>query len=415
MSDCTALDCPAPVAAAAPAGTDAAAWPAVVSLSLGVFALVTAEFLPASLLTPMAGDLSISDGLAGQTVTATAVVGAVAGPAVVVGTSRFDRRRVLLILTALLVVSNALAAAAPDLPTLLVSRILLGVSLGGFWAMSAALAMRLVPFALMPRAMAIVLTGVSLATVCAAPVGAWIGEQWGWRVAFLVADAVAVVALVTQLATVPPLPSRGRATLGTFALLLSRQRVRIGLAIVVLVVSAHFAAFTYVRPFLEQVPRMGVDTIALVLLGYGVGGFFGNLAGGFLAERSERTAVVSASGLIAATALTLVLLGISTGVSGAATALWGFAFGALPVGVQTWITRAAPDHAESAGGLLLTSFQVAIASGAVFGGLLVDGFGPRGPIRLNSMEQPGMSGGGRLPVRALAGPSPGAGMSDAPP
>jgi predicted MFS family arabinose efflux permease len=76
----------------------------------------------------------------------------------------------------------------------------------------------------------------------------------------------------------------------------------------------------------------------------------------------------------------LVLLGVSTGISGTATALWGFAFGALPVGAQTWITRAAPDHAESAGGLLLTAFQVAIASGAVFGGLLVEGFGARGPI-----------------------------------
>ncbi|WP_207476425.1 MFS transporter [Arenibaculum pallidiluteum] len=376
MSECTATaECAADVSE-----RETAAWPAVVSLSLGVFALVTAEFLPASLLTPMASDLSISDGLAGQAVTATAVVGAIAGPAVVIGTSRFDRRWILLGLTALLIISNALAAAAPNLPVLLFSRILLGISLGGFWAMSAALAMRLVPPELMPRAMAIVLTGVSLATVCAAPVGAWIGDRWGWRAAFIIADAVALAALLAQFVTVPPLPSRDRATLGTFGLLLRRPRVRIGLAIVALVVSAHFAAFTYVRPFLEQVPRMGVDMISLVLLAYGVGGFFGNFAGGFLAERSERVAVAFASGAIAATALALVLLGISTGVSGAATALWGFAFGALPVGAQTWITRAAPDHAESAGGLLLTAFQVAIASGAVFGGLLVDGFGPRGPI-----------------------------------
>jgi predicted MFS family arabinose efflux permease len=128
------------------------------------------------------------------------------------------------------------------------------------------------------------------------------------------------------------------------------------------------------------VPHMNVGAISLVLLAYGVGGFFGNLAGGFMAERSEQTAVASAAGLIAAAALILVVLGVSTGLSGAATALWGFAFGALPVGAQTWINRAAPDLAESAGGLLLMAFQVAIATGAVFGGFLVDGFGPRGPI-----------------------------------
>jgi predicted MFS family arabinose efflux permease len=371
-------DCSAAGIAARQEGSPA--WPAVVSLSFGVFSLVTAEFLPASLLTPMARDLFVSDGLAGQAVTATAVVGAIAGPAVVVGTSRVDRRWVLWGLTALLVVSDALAAAAGDLPTLLVSRVLLGVALGGFWAMAAALAMRLVPQELMPRAMAVVLTGVSLATVCAAPVGAWIGDHWGWRMAFVVAAVAAALALVVQVVTVPSLPPTTKATLGAFVTLLKRPRMRNGLAIVTLVVSAHFAAFTYVRPFLEQVPHMNVGAISLVLLAYGVGGFFGNLAGGFLAERSEQTAVASAAGLIAAAALVLVVLGVSMSLSGSATAVWGFAFGALPVGAQTWINRAAPDLAESAGGLLLMAFQVAIATGAVFGGYLVDGFGPRGPI-----------------------------------
>jgi predicted MFS family arabinose efflux permease len=374
MTDCSAA---ADVAARPAAATE---WPAVVSLSLGVFSLVTAEFLPASLLTPMARDLMISDGLAGQAVTATAVVGAIAGPAIVVGTSRFDRRWILWGLTALLVVSDVLAAAAANLPTLLVSRVLLGVALGGFWAMSAALAMRLVPQELMPRAMAVVLTGVSLATVCAAPVGAWIGDHWGWRMAFIVAAVAGAAALIVQVVTVPSLPPTTKATLGAFLTLLGRPRMRNGLAIVAVVVSAHFAAFTYIRPFLEQVPHMNVGAISLVLLAYGVGGFFGNLAGGFMAERSEQTAVASAAGLIAAAALILVVLGVSTGLSGAATARWGFAFGALPVGAQTWINRAAPDLAESAGGLLLMAFQVAIATGAVFGGFLVDGFGPRGPI-----------------------------------
>ncbi|TIW73858.1 MAG: MFS transporter, partial [Mesorhizobium sp.] len=149
------------------------AWGAVVSLALGVFGLVTAEFLPASLLTRLAQDLGVSEGAAGQAVTATAVVGAIAAPTMAIVTKRLDRRLVMWMLTVLLIVSNLLAAFASSLTMLLLARVVLGVALGGFWSMSAAMALRLVPMRLMPRAMSIILTGVSVATVTAAPVGAY--------------------------------------------------------------------------------------------------------------------------------------------------------------------------------------------------------------------------------------------------
>lgn len=136
-----------------------AKWAAVVSLSLGVFGLVTAEFLPVSLLTPLSQDLAISSGIAGQSITVTALVAAVAGPGVVIGTRGIDRRWTLLGLTTLLIISSTLAAFANGLFMLFASRVLLGIGLGGFWAMSAALALRLVPLDKMPRAMAIILTG----------------------------------------------------------------------------------------------------------------------------------------------------------------------------------------------------------------------------------------------------------------
>lgn len=359
---------------------EVAFWRAVLSISLGAFALVTAEFLPASLLTPMAGDLGVTDGIAGQTITATAVIAAIAGPIIVVVTSRLDRRYTLWGLTGLLIASTLFAVGATGLPMLLVSRALLGIALGGFWAMVGALAMRLVPDRLMPRAMAMVNTGILAAMVCSGPIGTWIGDHWGWRMAFAVTGIVGGAALLAQVLTVPSLPATGRATIGTFGLLLRRRSIRIGLLIIGFVVSAHFAGYTYIRPFLEQVPRLSANTISLVLFAFGFGGLLGNFAGGFLAERSERLAVAFSAVAVAATAAMLGLLGASSEVAITMTALWGFAFGALPVGLQTWMTRSAPDHAESAGGLLLTSYQVAIASGAVLGGLLVDGFGARGPI-----------------------------------
>jgi DHA1 family purine ribonucleoside efflux pump-like MFS transporter len=356
------------------------AWAAVVSLSLGVFGLVTAEFLPASLLTRMASDLNVTDGAAGQAVTATAVVGGIAGLTLAIATRSIDRRLVLWTLTLLLVISNLLAATATGLTTLLLARVLLGISLGGFWSMAAAIAMRLVPMRLVPRAMSIVFTGVSIATVCAAPVGAYVGDMWGWRAAFVIAAAVGAIALTVQMLTMPKLPPVAVSSFRTLLDLLKRPSLRIGLIALLLVISGHFAGFTYVRPFLEQVPAFRIEAISLVLLAYGIGGFFGNFAGAFVVERSVRAAVILGSLVIAAMAFAMVAYGSSSILSGAAVAIWGFAFGFLPVGFQTWTVRAASDQAEAAGGLLVTAFQVAITWGASFGGLLVDGFGPLGAI-----------------------------------
>jgi DHA1 family purine ribonucleoside efflux pump-like MFS transporter len=353
-------------------------WPAVASLALGVFGLVTAEFLPASLLTAVAADLHVSEGAAGQTVTATALVGAISAPSIPLLTRRFDRRLVLVALTLLLVLSNVVAATAGSLTVLLAARVMLGIALGGFWSMAAALAMRLVPDHLFARAMSFILTGVSIATVCAAPIGAWMGDHWGWRSAFVAAGAVSVLTLVAQWLTLPPLPPRDNPNLRVLGELLQRPPVRVALLAVLLVISGHFAGFTYIRPLMENVTHLSVGAISAVLLGYGIGGFFGNLVGGYITERSERHAIALGAGVIAALALTLLLGGGSSPVTAVAVVLWGFAFGAFPVGFQTWIVRVAPDHAEGASGLLVAAFQIAIASGAIGGGLLVDHIGALG-------------------------------------
>ncbi|RYF69493.1 MAG: MFS transporter, partial [Comamonadaceae bacterium] len=237
---------------AAPASAQAH-WPAVAALSLGVFGLVTAEFLPASLLTAMAADLQVSEGTAGQTVTATALVAAVSAPLVPLWTRSLDRRVVMLALTVLLVLSNLITVTTASLPALLLARLLLGIALGGFWSMSGALAMRLVPAHLFARAMALVLTGVSVATVCAAPLGAWMGELWGWRSAFFAAGAVSMLTLVIQWFALPALPPRDKPDLRVLAQLLTRADVRVALLAVLLVISGHFAGFTYIRPLMENV------------------------------------------------------------------------------------------------------------------------------------------------------------------
>ncbi|WP_377838865.1 MFS transporter [Bosea sp. UC22_33] len=360
---------------------DKPAWAAVISLTFGVFGLVTAEFLPASLLTPMAADIGVSVGAAGQAVTATAVVGAIAGLAAAIVTRGIDRRIVIWSLTGLLIVSSIIAAIATNLTTLLFARVLLGIGLGAFWSMVAATAMRLVPPSALPKAMSLIFAGVSLATVSAAPIGAYLGNVMGWRFVFWLAALVGVATLIIQIAVLPRLPARGSPDIRTLFRLLGQPSIALVLGAIVVVISGHFAGFTYVRPFLEQIPKLSVEAISLVLLAYGVGGFFGNFAGGAITARSAKASVIFGAFLIALVGVSLLFLGASPLASAIAVGLWGFAFGALPVGFQTWLVRVAPeDEAESAGGLIVAAFQIAIASGAVFGGLLVDGFGTLGVI-----------------------------------
>jgi predicted MFS family arabinose efflux permease len=362
-----------------------ASWWAVVSLAVGAFGLVTAELLPVSVLSPMASELGVTNGMVGQSITATAVVAALAGPLMVLVAGRTDRQKIVWALMAMLVMSSLLSAYASTITTLLVARALLGFALGSFWAMMAALAMRLVPSDKVPRAMSIILMGVSLATVFSAPLGAFLGEQWGWRAIFLAASGIGVIALAIQILALPRLPVSSVSGFGSFKLALSRRSVVTGLAVTMFAVVGHFAGFTFIRPFLELVPRLDVPHISLSLLAFGLAGFAGNFAGGMLATRSPAWAVIGSALLIAIAALALSAFGTTAMVAVPATALWGFAFGAFPVSITTWNARAASDHAEAAGALLSSTFQIAIATGAVLGGVIIDGINPVGVIAFASL------------------------------
>lgn len=334
------------------------------------------EFLPSSLLTPMARDLGTTVGMAGQSVTATAFVAAIAGPTVVIGTSRFDRRTTLLALTACLIASGVMAGLASNLSALIVSRILLGVGLGGFWAMSVALVIRLSPSGSEARAMAVMMTGVSAATVCAAPLGAWLSATLGWRLAFHMTAVVGVVALVIQMVTVPSLPSMSSTSLSSLGATLRRPAIRMSLFATFCIASGHYAAFTYIRPFLEDIPKLDAPSLSLVLLGFGIAGFFGNILGGLISQRSARVAIAASAIGIACAMTAAVGAGTSHLVASAAIVLWGLSFGAYPVSIQTYLTQAAPDDAESAGAVHLSTFMIAVSLGAIFGGILVDHLGP---------------------------------------
>lgn len=359
---------------------DRVAWPAVYSLALGAFGLVTAELLPISLLTPMAEDLGVSNGAIGQTMTVAALAAAIAGPVLILGSGRLNRRVVLWILLGLLVISSAITALATDMAFLLLARALLGFAVGGFWAMLTMLALRLAPPHQVPRAMAVIMMGISVGTTVSTPLGAMLGDLFGWRVTFLLTAGLGIVTLAIQLFTLPSLPATVAPSVRSFTTVLARPRVLVGFATMLLGVSGHLAAFTFIRPFLETTPQLNVSTISLALFAYGGGGFIGNLVWGAIAARSPAIATASSTSGVALSILALMTAGTHPGVAFAATALWGFAFGGFPVSAAIWNARATPetDLAESSGALHSTVFHVALGTGGAVGGILIDGVGSQG-------------------------------------
>jgi predicted MFS family arabinose efflux permease len=343
---------------------------AVFSLAMGVFGLLTAEYLPASLLTLMATDLGVSEALAGQAVTVTAVVALFAGLLVPGLTRSIDRRWVLLSFSTLMVASNLLVAVSSSFTVLLLMRILLGIALGGFWSMAAAVAMRLVPSALLPRALSIIFSGIAIGTVVAVPMGSYLGGLYGWRSAFFAAAAVGMVTLAFQSFTLPRLAPRRPARLRTVLEVLLRPGIAMGMFGCVLVHSGHFAMFTYVRPFLEGTTGIGAQGLSLMLLGFGVANFAGTLLAGKLLERHPLATLVLMPALVGVAALGLVLLPASVPGQALLVAIWGLAFGGVPVAWSNWVANAVPDQAESAGGMVVASVQSAIATGAAAGGAM---------------------------------------------
>ena len=367
------------------AGSGEPAWAAVGSMALGVFALVTAEFLPASLLTPIAADFKISEGAAGQTVTATAALALLSSLLVTAVIRNLDRRIVMLGFTILLLISNLIAAFALNFPMLLVGRVLLGAALGGFWTMSAALTMRLVPEASIPRALSIIFSGVSAATIFAAPVGIYLGHLFGWRAVFLMAAGLSAITLIAQAATLPRMPAAGSARLGTLVEVLKRPGVAVGMMCAMFLFIGHFAFFTYLRPFLEFTTGAGVAMISSALLGFGVANLIGTMLSGFMLERSLRGSLASMPLVLAVLAACLAMFNTPLSVDLVIIALWGMAFGAVPVAWSTWLTRTVPDEAESAGGLLVAAIQLAIAIGAAGGGAIYDFKGATGVFGASSL------------------------------
>lgn len=357
-------------------GKQTAHWGGVLAMTLCVFALIASEFMPVSLLTPIASDLHVTEGMAGQGVAISGAFAVLTSLSISTLTRNVNRKTLLLVLTVLMCVSGAVVGLAPNYLTYMAGRALIGVVVGGFWSMMAATAMQLVPPAKVPRALAILNGGNALATVVAAPIGSYLGATVGWRGAFFCLVPIAMIAFAWQWFSLPSMQATPRApgSGNVFRLLKNRLVVR-GMLGVGLFFMGQFALFTYVRPFLETVTHVDVSTLSLILLALGICGFIGATVIGWFLKLGLYRVLAIIPGVMAAIAVALVFSGASVTATTVLLGLWGLVATGAPVGWWTWIARTLPQDAEAGGGLMVAVVQLSIALGSTAGGLLFDARG----------------------------------------
>jgi predicted MFS family arabinose efflux permease len=343
-------------------------------MTLCVALLIASEFMPVSLLTPIAQDLGATEGMAGQAISISGLFAVVTSLLIATIASRFDRRHVLVALTACMGVSLLLIALAPSFTFLMLARALLGVTIGGFWSLSSATLMRLVPEDVLPKAVGVLYLGNAVATAFAAPIGSYLGGVIGWRGVFWALVPLTALSFAWQWVSLPSMPPQKPVPIGRVLSLLGRPSVRSAMVAVMLTFGGAFATFTYLRPFLETYTHASLAQLSLLLLGLGAAGFLGTYGATALVGRHLHAML---RGLpLALGVVTIAMLAAGHLVWGVAVGMvaWGTVNSAIPVAWFSWLTVGVKDEPEAAGGLMVAGIQLAIMLGAAFGGLLLDHF-----------------------------------------
>lgn len=362
-----------------------ATWLSVVSLTFGSFALISSELLPMAVLTPMAADLGVTEGAAGQAVTLTALFAGIAAPTVALIIGRLDRKLINLTLCILVIASNIAVALTSDYFVLLAARMLLGIAIGGFFALAGATVVRLVTIEDMGKGMSIVFMGLSAGLVVAPALATLIGEAFGWRAAFMAAAGCGLLALLLQTVCLPSVPASSTTSLSSLFGLLKRPPVRVGLVVGLLFFGGEVSGFTFMRPYLETNGGLNPPAIAAALLTLGLASLAGSAIAGVFADRMLREGfgatfmvlAVATAGLLTFSNAYLAILVFA--------AAWGVAIGAGPVMTQTWMGRAAPDQLEGVGGLFLAVIQFGVTLGAIAGGIAMDVIGTSAPLYVTAV------------------------------
>lgn len=342
-------------------------WPAVIALALAAFIFNTTEFAPVGLLSMIGESFSMRTEDVGLMLTIYAWVVALGSLPLMLAVRAAERRRLLMILFLVFVVSHAVTAVANSFWLLMVGRLGIACAHAIFWSITPSLAVRMAPPAKASQALGLVATGSSLAMVLGIPLGRVIGEGLGWRMTFGLIGLSALAIMLVLMRLLPKLPSQNSGSLSSLPLLMKRPALLSVYGLVIIGVTAHFTLYSYLEPFAQHVAGLQGQHITLVLLVFGGSGLIGSVLFGLLGTRMPGSLLLVSLAVMSACLLMLPGVATHEGWLLALLVLWGTMMMCFGLSMQARVLGLAADATDVAMALYSGLFNLGIGAGALLG------------------------------------------------
>jgi DHA1 family L-arabinose/isopropyl-beta-D-thiogalactopyranoside export protein-like MFS transporter len=337
-------------------------------MGVSAFIMNTTEFVPVALLSDIAQDFAITTAETGWMLTLYAWIVAAMSLPLMLLTSRFERKRLLLALFAVFIASHALSVFAWSFEVLLISRVGIALSHAIFWSITAAIAIRVAPKGKKAMALSVLATGTSLAMVLGVPLGRLIGQWFGWRATFGGIGAVALVVFILQARLLPTLPSMFEGSFRKIPELLKNPLLVCLYLLILLVFTAHYTAYSYIEPFMRQVGAISENAATFVLLLFGVAGILGSVIFSRWGDNFNTRLMLISTILILVSMLALLLAVTSVWALSLIALLWGAALMLLIVSMQAKVIMVDVNAQDMLMSMFSGIINLGIGTGALFGG-----------------------------------------------